>query len=247
MPDTQHPASAGIQVISRAADILRALREQPGGMSLGEIARVVALPRSTVQRIVSALNAEGFVSTEQGRGGIRLGPEIQGLAQASARDTRDRLRPIMARIAEETGETVDLAVLDGQRMLFIDQIVGSQRLRTVSSIGDRFPLTTTANGKAALASMPVDLAEAAVRAEIADPDRAAARLEEVEGIRTGHLASDIDEHTEGISAFGFAVMDRAGAIYAISVPVPSSRFDPMKDRLRQILTRYRDDLRGQAF
>ena len=82
-----------------------------------------------------------------------MGPEIQTLAQAVSSDLRARLRPVMEQLSAETGETVDLAVLEGARMLFVDQIEGSQRLRTVSHIGERFPLTTTANGRAALACM----------------------------------------------------------------------------------------------
>ena len=66
-----------VQVISRAAEILRLLAQETGGLSLGQIATRVDLPRSTVQRIVSALSTEGFVSAEKGNGGIRLGPEIQ--------------------------------------------------------------------------------------------------------------------------------------------------------------------------
>ena len=75
-----------------------------------------------VHRIVGAWTFEGLVSNEKGKGEIRLGPEIQSLSQASAADMRERLRPLMRRISEKTGETVDLAVLEGRRMLFIDQV-----------------------------------------------------------------------------------------------------------------------------
>ena len=236
----------GIQVISRAAGILRVLGDDTDGLSLGQIARKVELPRSTVQRIVGALATEGLVSTDQGGGGIRLGPEIQSLAQASVRDTRESLRPIMRRIVDETGETVDLAILDGSKMLFVDQIVGSQRLRTVSSIGESFPLATTANGKAALACL--DEAEAArlIIAELEQsPDEAknlTALLNEIQAIRGGALARDEDDHTDGISAIGFALKDGAGGIYAISVPVPSSRYGRLKARLSDVLRTYRDAL-----
>ncbi len=241
--------SNGIQVISRAAEILRTLAETPGGLSLGQIARRVDLPRSTVQRIVGALSSEGFVSTENGSGGIRLGSEIQSLAQATARDTKDSLRPLMQRIADDTGETVDLAILDGRKMLFIDQIVGSQRLRTVSSIGERFPLTTTANGKAALACF--DEAEAArlVLAELETMSdgrpELPAILAEIAAIRNGALATDADEHTDGISALGFAVRDRGGDVYAISVPVPSSRFERLQTDLAKTLQTYRTKTEAQ--
>ena len=232
----------GIQVISRAADILRALGENSDGLSLGQIARRVNLPRSTVQRIVAALASEGFVSTEDRAAGLRLGPAFESLSQASARDTKDRLRPVMRRIAERTKETVDLAVLDGRRMLFIDQIVGGQRLRAVSSIGDRFPLTTTANGKAALACLDEAVAARLILAEMeqGESDQSLpAILNEVEAIRNGALARDEDEHTEGISALGFAITDTRGDIYAISLPVPSSRFARLNEMLSEVLLEQR--------
>ena len=230
----------GIQVISRSADILRLLARDTGGLSLGQIARGVNLPRSTVQRIVAALTIEGLISTDKGYGGIRLGPEIQSLAQAAASSARDRLRPIMKRIADETGETVDLAILDGTQMLFIDQIVGSHRLRTVSSIGEHFPLTTTANGKAALACMDPALATKLIVAELGQGGTRplAAIMGEVEAIRQGALARDENEHTDGICAIGFAVRDASGDIYAISTPVPSTRFDRVKGKLAHAMRRH---------
>lgn len=225
----------GIQVISRAADILRLLGRETDGLSLGQIAKRVQLPRSTVQRIVAALVTEGFVSTERGDGGIRLGREIQSLAQAVSSDMRTRLRPVMERLSDETGETVDLAVLEGAQMLFVDQIEGSHRLRTVSRIGEYFPLTTTANGRAALACMRPERALALIRAEHRSRGPFAPPLSDIidgiDAIREGELACDENEHTDGICAMGFAVADQTGDIFAVSVPVPSSRYDRIKPAL----------------
>lgn len=241
----------GIQVISRAAGILRLLGQEKDGLSLGQIARAVELPRSTVQRIVSALAHEGFVSNSGGYGGITLGSEIHNLANASSYDLRDRIRPFMKQIAERTGETVDLAVLDKGSMLFIDQVVGSQRLRTVSSIGERFPLTTTANGKAALATLDQASAAKLMIAEIEGqdlPDRTlASLLIELEEIRAHGLAVDRDEHTDGISAIGMAVRDANGDVYSISTPVPSSRFDRVMDQLSTELQHCREALSSNDF
>ena len=231
----------GIQVISRAADILRLLGRETDGLSLGQIAKSVALPRSTVQRVVAALAVEGFISTEKGYGGIRLGPEILSLAQATASDMKERLRPVMKRISDETGETVDLAVLDGDKMLFIDQIVGSQRLRAVSRIGETFPLTTTANGKAALACLQREHAKRLIVAEIEGqgsksrtPDEI---LDEIEQIKDGALAKDENEHSDGICALGFAIKDSNGDIFALSTPVPSTRYQRLKGSLTEVLGR----------
>ena len=236
----------GIQVISRAAGILRLLGRETDGLSLGQIAKSVALPRSTVQRVVAALAVEGFISTEKGNGGIRLGPEILSLAQATASDMKDRLRPVMKRISEETGETVDLSVLDGNKMLFVDQIVGSQRLRAVSSIGETFPLTTTANGKAALACLQREHAEELIVAEIegrgSNSRTAGEILDEIEQIKDGALAKDENEHSDGICALGFAITDSNGDVFAVSTPVPSTRYVQLKDSLTEVLGRCLENL-----
>src|ERR1700688_1979974 len=73
-----------VQVIARAAAILRALEDEAAGLSLGQIAQRVNLPRSTVQRIVAALEAEKFLIAASPTGRVRLGPTILRLA-ASAR------------------------------------------------------------------------------------------------------------------------------------------------------------------
>ena len=232
--DLKHKTNK-IQVISRAADILRAVREAGEGMSLGQIARAVGLPRSTVQRIVAALAEEGFVTTDSAGFGVRLGPEIRVLADASVQATPERLRPIMQRVAEQTGETVDLAVLDGPEMLFVDQVVGGQRLRTVSAIGDRFPVMVTANGKAALACLSDHEVARIV------PEMPISLARELMAIRNGALATDNDEHSDGVSALGFALRDGAGDVYAISVPVPSSRFQRQTTVLRSALFAAREE------
>ena len=73
----------GIQVIARAATILRLLKIHQSGLSLGQIATQVDLPRSTVQRIVSTLQAERLVISNASGGSLRLGPEVSALAQAT--------------------------------------------------------------------------------------------------------------------------------------------------------------------
>ncbi|MEL6641242.1 MAG: helix-turn-helix domain-containing protein [Pseudomonadota bacterium] len=138
---------SGIQVISRAASVLRSLKEHPEGLSLGQIAADVDLPRSTVQRIVGALQAERLLISNISGGGVRLGPELGALAEAARFNTAEQCRPLLAELTQATGETSDLSVLRGDKMIFVDQVSGTHRLRTVSSIGEVFPLTTTANGQ----------------------------------------------------------------------------------------------------
>src|SRR4051794_39834651 len=142
-----------VQVIARAATILRALEEQPAGLSLGQIAQRVDLARSTVQRIVAALEAEKLVIAASPTGRVRLGPTILRLAASARTDFVSIARPFLVRLSNELGETVDLATIRKNHLIFVDQVIGPQRLRAVSAVGETFPLYCTANGKAYLAQL----------------------------------------------------------------------------------------------
>lgn len=229
---------SGIQVIARAAAILRVLKDERGGLSLGQIATRVDLPRSTVQRIAAALSAERFIIQDPKGGGIRLGPELGAFAEAANFNIVERCRGILNEVTQKTGETADLAVLRNGGMIFLDQVPGLHRLRTVSSVGEVFPLATTANGRACLALMPDDQARAMIEHEAGgavSPEDMQALLEKLEDIRETGLAYDRDEHSPGISAAGFAFRDLSGNYHAISVPVPSMRFADIKVRLDDAL------------
>ncbi|PHO05072.1 transcriptional regulator [Rhodobacteraceae bacterium 4F10] len=229
---------SGIQVISRAASILRVLKEAQSGMSLGKIAEQVGLPRSTVQRITSALAEENFVISDAQGGGLRLGPELSSLAGTAQYNIVEHCRLLLNEVTQKTGETTDLAAIRGIGMVFLDQVPGTHRLTTVSKVGEAFPLTSTANGKACLAKMDQDEAIKLIRNEW---DRNGIKqdlpkfLEQLEEIRKSGLAYDLDEHSSGVSAIGFAFRDWAGDLHAISVPVPSTRFAEQKAIIEKTL------------
>ena len=235
----------GIQVISRAAAILRTLRDDTSGLSLGQIAARVELPRSTVQRIIAALQEERLV-VSTGGGGIRLGPEITALSEAARYSIVDMCRLHLVELSQRVTETVDLSVLRGSEVIFLDQVPGTHRLRTVSAIGDVFPLTTTANGRAILSIMQRDRAKALATAEwtrrgmAMDWTGLSKRLDQTAA--TG-LAYDLDEHTPGISAIGFAFQDGTGEIHAISVPIPTTRFSEKKRAVEKALTATMGEIR----
>lgn len=228
----------GIQVIARAAAVLRALRDAPSGLSLGALSERTGLPRSTVQRIVAALRRERLVlATAEG---ARLGPEVQALAAAARLDVPGLARPHLLAVARGTGETVDLSVLRGGRMVFLDQVPGSHRLRAVSAVGEAFPLATTANGRAVLSLMAPGEARRLLEAEGAtDWESLSVRLADGDG-----LACDAGEHTPGISALGFAVLAPTGEAFAVSVPVPTARWAEAQGAVRAALVAARGALRA---
>lgn len=236
----------GIQVIARAAAILRALKNNPSGLSLGQIAKQVDLPRSTVQRIGSALATERLITIDPNGGGLRLGPELRALATAARFNVVEHCRLVLNDLTHQTGETADLAVLQGKALVFLDQVPGLHRLRTVSSIGDVFPLSSTANGRACLALMTDEKAAELIQVEwqrSGTKGDLAATLGLLATIRETGLAFDIDEHTPGISAVGFAFTDWGGELHAISIPVPSTRFSDCRKLVVEALLKAKGTLR----
>jgi DNA-binding IclR family transcriptional regulator len=207
-------------------------------MSLGQIAEAVVLPRSTVQRIVGALQKERFIIASLQGGGLRIGPEMQSFAEAARYNIVESCRLFLTELSQETGETADLSVLRGAGVIFLDQVPGTHRLRTISSVGEVFPLTATANGKSCLALLPPERAASLAQAEW---DRRGvsgdmeAFLDELGNIRETGLAYDRNEHTDGISAIGIGFRDWTGDLHAISVPVPSSRFEETEEKVRKAI------------
>jgi DNA-binding IclR family transcriptional regulator len=222
-----------VQVIARAAAILRSLEVEPMGLSLGQIAQRVGLARSTVQRIVAALEAEKLLIAASPTGRVRLGPAIVRLASSAQTDFVALARPYLSKLSHELRETVDVAAVKHDHLIFTDQVVGPQRLRTVSAVGEAFPLHCTANGKAYLAQLDDKTVAALIgsRYEARTPNTitSLARLsKELKSIRKTGVAFDLEEHTLGICAAGVALRDPSGNAVAISVPVPTHRFHDHK-------------------
>ncbi len=150
--EEQDTRSGGIQVIARAAELLRVLQAHPGGLSQAEIGERVGMARSTVSRILNALEDEGLVASRGARGPYRLGPEITRMATTVRLGVVTEMHPFLTELSRELDETVDLSILDGDRADVVDQVVPPQRLRAVSAVGESFPLYCCANGKALLAA-----------------------------------------------------------------------------------------------
>lgn len=238
---------SGIQVIARAARILRALELEPKGLSLGDIALRVKLPRSTVQRIVTALADEQLLIAATPKSRVKLGPALIRLARATNIEIDQIARPFMDSLSRELNETIDLSVIQGKSAVFIDQILGSHRLRAVSAIGEKFPLHCTACGKALLANLSPDKLSAHLKNTlekltpntITDP---VAVRKEIQNIQSRGIAYDIEEHTEGICAISVAFMDPLERAFAISIPVPTPRFSRNKEQFEAALIKCRDQI-----
>ncbi|WOJ97729.1 IclR family transcriptional regulator [Congregibacter brevis] len=238
----------GIQVIARAASVLRTLENESDGLSLGQIAKATDLSRSTVQRIVDALAEEHFVIGATPTSRVKLGPAILRMASNSSFNFVEFIRPYIAKLAKDTGETVDVSEMQKKRTVFVDQVVGSGRLNIVSPVGEAFPLHCLASGKAMLAT----LSDADVRKRLGPKELERhttatkadlnALLKELAAVRKLGVAFDYEEHLEGVSAVGTAIQEPGGTLYAISIPVPTVRFKRSKLDLQKALLQCRADI-----
>ena len=144
-------SASGRQVISRAAAVLRALAEDNSGQSLGQIAKKTDLPRTTVHRIVAALEAQQLAATTPA--GVRLGQALVRLAASAHTDVVAAARPFVEALGRRLRETVDLCVFRGQHAVSVDQFASDQELRVVAAVGTAYPIHCTAHGKALLARL----------------------------------------------------------------------------------------------
>jgi DNA-binding IclR family transcriptional regulator len=241
-------AQAGsMQVVSRAASILRALDGEHRGLSLSEIADRTGLPRSTVHRLVTALQVERLVVGAPATGRTRLGPELARLAAGSRLEMQDELRPHLESLHRRLDETIGLSVLDGDGVRFVDQITANHPLQAVTAVGEVLPAWSSASGRALLATLSPAERDARVpdvlvaHAPATTTDRRAVLAAIDRAARDG-LAVTREEYTEGVCAAAVAVRDAFGAAAAISVSVPTARFARRDDEIAAALL----DVRARA-
>lgn len=222
----------GIQVISRAIKILRLLNER--GISLGELARLSDLPRSTVQRIVETLAVENLV--ESGECGVRLGWGIHELARNAYSDVVAQLRHPLEMLFEITRETVEISTYYGREVIFLDRIVSDQAVRVVPVYNRPKPIYAMANGKAMLSLLGNEQIISILKEQMPALTQntktdVPTLLKEIDEVRASGFSFDLEEHAEGICAVGIPLAIPGQSAHAISVVVPSYRFN---DRLPEI-------------
>lgn len=240
--DSKH---GGIQVIARAAAVMRSLGAHPQGLSLAAIAQAVDLPRSTVQRIVCALEAEYLVESLGPGGGFRLGPALGQLIHQTQTDIISLARPHLEVLARRLQESVCLSKQAGDKTNAIDRIVAERELRVVFPIGIQVPMHTTAGGKALLAG----LSDERVREVLPEPLPAMTRrthdlptlLAELATIRKTGFATDHEEFMEGICSFAVPLETYLGR-FAIAVVVPSPRATRRIEVFRKALQECRENI-----
>ncbi|MCS8129845.1 IclR family transcriptional regulator [Pseudomonas aeruginosa] len=239
---TEEPRSGGIQVIARASAVMRTLAAQPQGLSLAAIAQAVGLPRSTVQRIIGALETEDLVEALPGSG-YRLGPGLHQLIHQAHGDIISIVRESLEALGDSLGETVALSCIRGQQSNVIVRTISEHELRVVVALGRSFPMHATADGKVLLSTLSDEEIGHWIGGEpdqlTADTLSLVGLLSQMEDIRRDGIAVDNGEHTPGVSAISVLLPTFMGP-HAVTVVAPTARFMPRQAEFREALEKFRE-------
>lgn len=228
--------TTNVQSVARALSILEMLADGPGELGVTELGRRLGVHKATASRLVATLAERGLVERSPATDRYRLGFGLIHLAGAALAglDLVQHARQILEDLAERTGETVNLAVLDGDRVLNIDQIAGTRSVVSVSWVGRRTPCHCTSNGKVLLAFLDEGELEPLLAAPlerltpntIVDPLRLRTQLAEV---RARGYAQTVEELEEGLNAVAAPVHGaNGGVVAAVSVSGPAFRLRPVE-------------------
>lgn len=144
----------GVQSLDRAFGILETMADAGGSIGLSQLAQDADLPLATIHRLVRTLVDLGYVRQEQSRQ-YSLGPRLMRLADASAKRIATWANPAMKEAVAKLGESVNLAVLEGDEIVYVAQVQPSANfMRMFTEVGRRTFPHATAVGKAILAHRP---------------------------------------------------------------------------------------------
>ena len=247
----RQPASGEVQSLLRGLALIEAFCDLDGAAaSLSELARRTGLSPSTTHRLLATLQAEGYVTREADTNHYVLGHRIAGAAATLQQRTshlRSLARPHLEDIAQTTGETTNLVMLDGRWSVYVDKVEGTHALRMTMRIGTVFPAHTSASAKAILAYQPDDSHIAEIFAG-ALPRKlckntivtAQAFKAGLKIIRAKGYAIENEELEQGVSCIAAPILGPDGtALAAISVPGPTPRImAPNPDRIGLLVRRH---------
>ena len=229
-PGGRRESAPLVQSVDRAITVLEILAKR-GVAGVTEIALELGVHKSTASRLVAVLEGRGLVEQLTDRGKYRLGFGIVRLAGALTvqRDLAHESRKACEALAADVGETVNVAILDGNRVINVNEVRGPAAIAMHNWVGQSTPTHATSSGKVLLAfAGPTDL-----RALLGEPlqrytDSTVVDLgtleRELDVVRSQGWAATVEEYEVGLNALAAPVRNHEDAVVAaVSVSGPSYR------------------------
>lgn len=203
----------GVQSVERVIDLLELLADAPAEVPLAGLVSASGLPPSTVHRLMATLVGRGYARRLPSRAYV-LGPRLIHLGERSASTLGALARPHLTRLVDDIGETANLALLDGDRVVYAAQVPSRHSMRMFTEVGRRVRLHCTGVGKVLLAQQPPEEARAVLARAGLPP-------------RTGRTVTDLDQLMDQLPQIveqGYAVDDgeQEAGVRCVAVPVPNA-------------------------
>jgi len=151
--------SYSIQSVENALEVLEALCDEEGEVRISHLSEKLQMNKTSVFRLLATFEGRGYVEREESTGKYRLGLTAYEVGQKllSRMELLKQARPVLELLVRDCNEAAYIAVRRGAEILFLDMVDTSQKIKIVPLVGRRFPLATTAAGRAILAfSKPVN-------------------------------------------------------------------------------------------
>ena len=219
----------GAQAALRAIRLLKLFTAEAPELQLAQISSMSALNKTTTHRLLQALHSEELLDRNPGTGAYRLGPGMMalGVQALSSNDLRLRARPLLKRLAEETGETATLEIPIDDTMLILDEVTSKHFLGASGNVGTRWPIHATSTGKVLIAfeQRGPERLGSELRSLTPSTITQFDRLEkELGDIRRRGFAEVVDELEVGLSGVAAVVRGGMGEVLgALSICGPSQR------------------------
>lgn len=223
-----------VKSLVKALEILKLYRPGKSEWSVGEMVEELGYHKSSVQRLVTTLEAHGFLERPRPpRSRFVLGPITLMLGNVASQgiDLRSVARPHLQNLVDATGETAHLCVVDQSQCYYLDKIDSGKAVRIATYVGQRLPLHCSAVGKTLMSGMAAEEVDRVIAecglprftdTTITDRQRL---MEELDRIRKTGCAHDNEEYEVGLRCVAAPVVDSLGRVVAaISVAGPVQRF-----------------------
>lgn len=219
--------------VMKALQVLDYVARQGHDVTLTETVQELKLPKTTVFRYLQTLSAARFLEHDLKRDRYGVGSKFRSLARVDQelQGLRDIAQPEMRTLMETFHETVNLAVLSENEVVYIDMLEPGRPLRANARIGHRHPAHSTSLGKAMMAFLP-DADALALSSEL--PQRTINTLtdadklrRQVDDVRRRGYAIEVGENEDGLMCIGVPILDRTGyPVAAMSLSAPERRMKP---------------------
>lgn len=219
-------------VSERALLLLETIAKAEEPPTLNELMAAIGLPKATTHRFVALLERLGFVQRASDGRHYEVGHRLLALSLEGMRRSFDLAprRVILSALVKEIGETCNITMLDGERLIYLDRAESDWPLQFRLTVGSRVPLHCTASGKLFLSLAPSSLRKALFRTQPFQryTARTLTTTEQLEAeltrIRQTGVGTDNEEFMEGMAATAVPIRDSRGRICAtVAVHGPITR------------------------